>query len=1251
MKKSIKILALILTLALVCGVFVIGAFAAEGYDYETRETVTGETIGTYWDFEKVTPTNYGSAAELQSDSATTAYSALKSNNNRSTNVVYGGRQGIAEVETSEYEDNNYFKFTQASDAVFKANQGPYIAVNYADSAGNPAGLTDAKKLSNIKYTVVDLDWAQKGDVGGNFGVDFHLREYRADGGRNFVNGGPSSTQYKGSNVIPTLTSYTSNGNTVYFNTNDGWSEKANVPTDGSWNHYTIVMETSVINDEASDRNGYIMFNMYLFINGELSIVKKDCYFYHGNGKEWYYDKDPTNLECYEIRISLGNNANDSVKYLDNIAVRTFDKSYTGNFAEILAAGKGADLTKWDANVYSPEKMPFGTLMATIENEAGTKSYDNMAKAFADVKAGDLLTIKADCEGTFTVKEAGIQIDKGGFTCELVAADGLTVHDADGDGIWVSETATSFLEVVLGECECGNGCWSTDPIMVPEHANLYAAIQAVIGEGCIYEVDGVQSTLIGWEDAAGDYEIDEEFVVTADMLDTTLELTPIYKTEIPVAVILNAAGEVDRYAYDTLIAAIGSAANGETVKLLANAEIPTASVTLQRAITIDLNGYRIISVSFGTKFSPFNVSNNVTVTSSKAGATIYSANINSATSQTGAPIFAMMSGGALTINGNDEKGNSNISMYAATIIQSWAAQPDIHVNGGSYYRTAADNQGFFHFRKSGAMTEIKNAYIESHDQWLMFNQMGAADAKVVVDNCFITNNGGMKTEFAELSVTITNSVIGGNIFTAGTTPNSLVIGEGNYLKEGVEINAAATIDAKEFKGNFVHTYTSTKNNFGAGYNATDKTAGEDSFALTSTNGSVVCDRFYGNKDAKEVEVTWYDTDGATVLATSTAPQGAKATAPAAPVAGTNGIVDAIYTDWSNGAVVAKDAEAASFTLQGTDGAVYVAADDAYIDVLFNFDMINHYQFNFYVPKNLGEGITVDSMNFTGIIAANNVKNASEKTDYDGTTYKVFNRWPGVIGTASGEVALTVNLTYTDANGNSVAISVAIDNTISMAKYVNYIITNEKYEGQPIVTAMADMMRFIDAQVTFKGATATDEFKATLAEAEVFMSEIEGVEDATADLSAIAEFVTLEFKYDLGEAMTLTATRTDAAKAAGYGVVITAKAGAAHNMNLIGETRSFDADKNTFSAHNIRTYAMADTFVVTIYEKAVYKSSTSQVLDVAQCGNVIASAEYSMAAYVAAKGESLGVNELAVVEATLAYAKSADAFMTWRDEVLR
>ena len=1286
MKKSIKILALILTLALVCGVFVIGAFAAEGeaeapkyyagsgYSYGERETVKGETVMFYINYDHRAAENFGSAKDLANEGS---HYTLKSNDGKSAALVYGQRQGVAAIRKSQYENNLYLEYVQDPASVYAANKGPYqqVALFGMPSFDDvKSGAADAYKATSYKYYVLDFDMAQAGDIGGNFSLMLMGRTYykQADGTYKvgFTQGATDANKVADLNAVSgkdsslNISSNAGQGNKVYFNCNAGWSTKTDVSTDGSWNHYTWVIEIDTFDD--GENAGYLKLNAYLFINGKLEIIQENLIrTYNTTAKEYFVNNDPTNVFYNEVRLMFGNNANGSTTCYDNFAVRTFDKNYDGNFASVLATGRGADISAWDANVYSQDYMPFAALKATITPAAGdAKYFDRVADAFAAAVTGDKITLAADATGTMVVNAAGITVDKAGFNCDLVAAEGLQIKEKDG--VFVSEAVSAFFNVTVEACWCGEH-WDETEVKISEGSNIYDAIAAKVGT-CAYTEEGTLYSLIGWEDADGVYEIDENTVVTEDMLDQYAYFWAIYDETAPLAAIYNANGDVS-YEYNNVIAAIKGLTNGQSIKLfvdvnlLDDSDVATKGLTVSANATIDLNGYKITRVDTrGTKFSQpmFKATNTLTFTSSVEGGAVYGASVKGAGTAYGDMILGPgANGSTFRLNGADENGNTTLKMYGPTLFQGYGNWSHIYINGGEYYRTCQDNYAFIDCRGTGNM-EFKNALfynngISTSSRIIRMNTAGGvnavggvADVTVNVDNCVFLNGNFTDFTFTGLKVNITNSVFEGGICatiegtSAGSDVSGWTIGAGNFFGPNAGINPDIKYakDVMTVEGVYTKSYTLLKNNFVAGYKAEGTAVTDESYALTESTHTVNCNRATIVK-ADPVDVKFYNGDK--LIGTAVGYPGLPATAPKINV---NSFVDAVYTAdaWTDGAIVPAGVTEASFNLVDATKVTYVAADTAAVEVLFNFDMINHYQYNFYVKKDLAEGITVDSMSFTGAVSYANVAPAQTKNNNAGEEYLVWNRWPGVPNTA-GDVNIAVNLTYTDANGVTANFAVAVKGAVNLAKYVNYILDNQAAYSAEFVTTMADMMRFIDTHYTLNGKETTAEFKAVYAKAEDLMSDIAEIKAEEYDISAIAEYVEIYFEYNKGSgAMTLTASLKNATS--GYGVAITLKNPVAHNMNLVGETRSLDNAKTTFSAHNIRTYGMAQVFVVTVYEKAVYKVSNAQVLDVENCGAVVASAEYSMAAYITAMGDELPVATLNVVKATYAYAASADAYMAKR-----
>ena len=188
MKKSIKILALILTLALVCGVFVIGAFATDGeavhvgYDYGARETVTGEDIITWMDFEEISTAVYGPATDGGTDPS------YNTNNGGSSGLAYKGRQGEASiVAATKGAANKYLQIDMTQDSLHTAGQGPFATYHLQESADTATNAATRWNVNDAQYIVIDADVYFPTTLSGSPNFNVQFRTYDSDGKRQFPN--------------------------------------------------------------------------------------------------------------------------------------------------------------------------------------------------------------------------------------------------------------------------------------------------------------------------------------------------------------------------------------------------------------------------------------------------------------------------------------------------------------------------------------------------------------------------------------------------------------------------------------------------------------------------------------------------------------------------------------------------------------------------------------------------------------------------------------------------------------------------------------------------------------------------------------------------------------------------------------------------------------------------------------------------------------------------------------------------------
>ena len=1264
MKKSIKILALILTLALVCGALVIGTFAAAGtvgYDYANRETVTGETTFLYMDYEQLAVQSFGLATELDTQGDQTKITA---NSGQNAGLYYAGRQGECSIVSAAKGDaNKYLKVDMTAESLAAADQGPYQTFSLGTpTTGANAVSGNYVSLGKLNFLVLEYDiYFPDGIPDGDPRFAFEFRSFDASGARKFP---PDIGGYMTSN-----SSYFRNVSGVpsYRHNVNGWKDYAiNV---NQWNHFTVILQTS--NQDAT--TGAFDLSMYTAINGKIVLSDPDCCTRPTDASKWY-NGDMGGLYAVEARFGFGNATDGKTLALDNVAIRTFDKTYEGNLGDLLAQGNGTDLTKWDANVFDPSLLPYGK--TTVMN--GDVEYSNLQKAIDAAEDGDTLTLLADSTDTVTVDKE-LTIDGAGqYTCNVAVTAGsgfaLTNGGDDDDFIWTVEAATDAVEVYISGCECGNGCFDEVTLELTQGTNIWQAYMAEVGkaptcEPVIDEANHTANVFRGFVDNSGLLDIlgltfDESLVVTEDMLGESIELVPVYEDESAWAVV----GETYFYPYQGASALFTTVPAGSTITLIDNVEVTTAIKIATNNLTLDLAGYRMSAFQAGSgigsesKIYLFTTTaDEFTITSSVVGGTIYN-NVISKVSwgyqiAGDGIVSAGKKGAKINLLGTNEAGETTLSMYAATIVLDYGTPGNVTIDGGNYIGSGTDGWGFFNLRATGQL-DAKNAYFNTtHSRMFAFGGQGSGDAtehKVTFDNCVFEGTNFGDIGFAELKVNITNSYIGvpmdcNDIW--GATSNAhpelascYILGEGNFIEDGITCTAALADGMTKYDVSVVKEYNYLK----AGAPAKTDAAEMDSLvativARTEVSETVNYTTFVAPEGLEAIPVTWLDTDGETVIGTTEAFPGLNATAPATDVPGTNGMVQQIAKDWVGGTYIPLDATEMSFTLAEGSEATYVAGK---VEVLFNFDMINHFQYNHYLPA-APEGVTYVSFNANngGEIAYGNWRFPTNpnKTDLEGNKWYGIPSWPGAHG-VDNNFPFTVTYQWNGMNFTYVAPEV------TLAKYVNYVFTSGKYDTidqTAFKTAMADLMRMVEQANVAAGSNTDAAFDEVYALVEPYMSVVDNVIDKTAtnDISSIEAYVDgVAVVYSKG----LNSMTVEVDPKAGYVATVTTNE-KLHGQIIVGQTRTniLTSDMERCYAHNIRSWGLTSVMTISIYNKAdvtIGGSGNQEFTSIPE--TPVATAQFTIAGYLNDNAESLTAADLALAEAMFAYANSGAAYMDWR-----
>ena len=1241
MKKSTKIFAIVLTLALVLGVLAMGISAA-GRDFvaESQDPVVGEKVELFMGFEKLPVQDMNPSGNTY----ITAEVAPKAN------PVIVPNSRVLPISIVQANQNKYLQVTMD-----KNTSGASSYVNLYPAVGGIAGSGSAlndnfTSLGDNKYSVLDFDIYFPGNAiaraGSRPDVHFELRSFKADGGRCF----PGDVGYmQSSNNLGGIGVNFQQLNTnadaplyAYYNAPTGWASGSNI-VEGQWTHYTLILESN-INDAGTpddDSDDYLNLTYYLAANGQIDIV----HVYAWNAPidaSKFWNHDATNVFISDIRVAFGSAADDSVYCYDNITYRTYNREYDGNLDEVLALGKGADLTKWERNAYDPAEMPMGK---TAGAKIGDTEYVNLAAAIKAAGAGDVIDLVTDSNIKITVDKAVVINTNGHTISNLATADGFA--RAEEDGVITITKANKYLTVVWYECDCGEGCIEEIETHVYTGNNIYDSYKAATGKNpvCQGMNEGLSFTKhTGFEDVSGYLEaIDETTLATEDLEGETIELVPTYSEDRVIAIRTTASG-AETYILQSVGLTSASCAfeNGLTITLMANVDMSVNLWTRAKDVTFDLNGYRLSTCKEGAaadRIGTFDVGTSFTLTSSRVGGEIYNATKVSETKFQGYPVFT--NGAANTniyIDAINEQGENTLSIYAAMVYQAYNAPGNLYINGGQYIGGgAADGMGLFYAKYTGNF-DIQNAYFDGGNSVFYFGGAGKTPATAYFNNCvFGTSIAAIPTVFDGLKITMENCYIGGKVNTdannaGGVLPadrNSAVVLKNTYIRAGVTVNAIYAEGQDAHTINMTKDFNIVKNDWKNGTFAT-----EDTYATAEQTVTMIFDRMITDANLLPVETLWYAADGETLLGTSSALPGSYAIAPVIrEVEGTNGMVVESYNDWKEDTYIPLGTTGSvKFTLK--EGAEPVLAAGK-VNVMFNFDMINHFQYNHYVPE-APEGVQYVAVVAGGATVAfenwrfpNSFKYVDSKT---GAKYTCVNSWPNMDGSDT-EYGFQVVYTYAGQEFTYTCPN------ISIPKYVNYIVTNDKYEeSDKLRTAMADLVRAIRDTKIAAGKNTSAALLEACEIAAPFMSVAEDVIDTTKvnDISAIKDYID-GISYDAyGYSV---APNVSVLCKEGYAAVFTADV--LFGAKVIGDTRS---NGRAYYAHNIRSYALAEEFTISVYAEEDIEKASNGVITAKADAVPVGVAVVTCDGFINADTDA-DAKTTAFYLAFNAYAKSSYAYVSW------
>ena len=941
MKRTSKILILVLSLALILGAVAVVASAA----------TTGITTKRTENFDKLV----GAVAKDGKNPSGTVYEWTMS-----------GRWGVVEKGT-QADGNNYLLYTNRGWA--KADT-PYLGTGYS-GAGTTARPTVAEagtqeapatgalsapgSIENYPYLVFEFDVASPKGEFAYAAVGVQTRY--ATGGKYTTSNGKttwgatlnSSSHGKGNTPLTMGTNASgsyiySNNKTIYVNPYE-------------FNHVTVVFEGVLTDTNAS-------YRVHTYLNGEYLAS------YAEQTNTGFYEKP--HLTWDEVRLSLGSkdtiNANGEdgrTIAFDNVVTRLVDKSYTGNLAEVIA--DKADITEWEDNIYDPAKLPAAFPVAAI----GNVEYTTVQDALVAAKDGDTVKIINNVKTAVIVNNAftNVTIDKGNYTVELVAGNGMELT-SEGNVYTSKETKTKLFQ---------------------------------------------------------------------------------YSKNAQTA-----------YGVDTLAAAIKDADAGSTVKLLADTNTGSTTITIDKKIAVDLNGYTIKALTEGSKSkaSLFKMTTNgdITLTSSVKGGKIFNEGWNSATGVGANGVFNVQADTAsLHINGNGPDGTPYLTLYTGVIVLGYANAFEYHIDGGMYIAVKSDQQGLLDVRKGGADATVKNAvfYTPSNVFGYGGRNLAIGDSNIVMDNCIVIGNL-VKDFTSPATLTVTNTYITGTVDPSVTNYKKVEYGTGStklptddvknntvgtvILGAGTYVGGSINSSVKIADGYTLHDIALTKD---LSYDShTWKASADYTFDASSFNVTIATKAYTFKKvvGGEAITATWKDTKG-NILGTSTVYTGGLADIPGTlKTAGVlvEGWLDYIPAEWNESLIVPDDATEITFTEKEGGKKTPVVA----VQLLLNIGLTTHFTYNMYIP------VRPEGIELTGVTFANSTDRLGKVSGTYTIAGQKYNRtqaWPGLAGSLN-DMPAGIKFTYEGK-------TYAVNSTVSMTKYCDYILNEENgySEGAKILAA--------------------------------------------------------------------------------------------------------------------------------------------------------------------------------------------------------
>ena len=1001
MKKTTKILVLMVSVVLLFALSAVAAFAVESEEtesyYQDIKVITNATFDSVAsDFMFDGDTTYGSFAF---DGVSFIYQKYLENPPRGGKIK-------ASVTLDGNKSVGYFGSLQ------KSSNAPYINITLGKSpiAGN-------KETSLKSYAYFVLDWDMCSPTG-NYDKDGNLSF-----GYYFRMQDKTNTPVQLSKAFSSITT-DKNGNTKLGSTVLGKS------TD--WQHYTTILEVVKTYDAAG--NLLYQVNGYLYVDGVvrqtiLNMVDTRKSFYDNYYAVEGSDPDTSLINLTELRINLpagsANKTGDDSLLIDNVYVRSFTKYYSGaqEIGDVVSGKKS--LTQWSDSVFVENyDYPFGDLVATVNAADGSVGYyDNAVEAFNSISDGAVVELSQPVsdvviESPIIVKTNGNDF---GFSSSSYSAEEIE------EGVYkFSRSQNSTIKIYWDMPVGKDGFVCSDN---RESNDLFNIATSVIGSVPAYpndlsdyaieikdENDEVVDLykLVGWA-----YNPDDAEAGKADTLrpitifdiesakGSWIALYPVFeKMDLRVIEeVLDPSGvpvkKITFYKYGDIGTAISKAEKGATIQLR-NDIFTENAVAVQKDLSLDLNGHSYAVnlvkgtntwshkegkvVGYASKPAAFNLleGNSFKISSSLPGGKIFvSAYVVNIDDETGEEKGYNISGSsAVYFNGSGKApvdltiDGENLAVYASSVVESYSQNiyGKVTVNGGEYYRTVNDFQGLFNNRHNNCVSyEINDATLAAITSGSVFsngNSTATTEAySVVFNNCHLygkNNVNIINSRDPNCHIYLNNCIADGAVTLSDGT---ITLGEGTvynataFSKAGVAEGCSAFAKPSDVEFNIQpNSFTKTD---GVGLNASSYEIPEP----TTINASF--DTMVAGPN-NSVVIEWYGLDG-NIVSSSVAFAGYVATPPTGivtPWENGDGWRDFVITNWSHdGEPVTDFTIPAGFSgtyrfdaiapTPETEGQLFAANPTK---LLWNISFGTGIEIKFYIP--VEEAVTLDSITVDG-----------------------------------------------------------------------------------------------------------------------------------------------------------------------------------------------------------------------------------------------------------------------------------------------